>query len=54
LLAAGEQVFHILGLKAVAPASLTKVVTPQPDGTQTFPAQAAKASNIDGLMSLPR
>jgi hypothetical protein len=52
LLVAGERVFHILGLKAVAPASLTKAATPQPDGVLTYPAQAAKASNIDALMSL--
>jgi uncharacterized protein (DUF488 family) len=38
LLAAGERVFNILGPKNVAPASLTKVATPQPDGTLTYPA----------------
>ena len=51
LLAAGERVFHILGPDAVAPASLTKVATPQPDGVLTYPAQAAKASDMDGSMS---
>jgi transposase len=30
--------FHILGLKAVAPASLTKGAIPQPDGVLTYPA----------------
>jgi uncharacterized protein (DUF488 family) len=53
LLVAGERVFHILGPKTVAPASLTKVATPQADGALTYPAQAAKASNIDGSMSRP-
>src|SRR5450759_693274 len=53
LLVAGERVFHILGPKTVAPASLTKVATPQSDGALTYPAQAAKASNIDGSMSQP-
>jgi uncharacterized protein (DUF488 family) len=53
LLVAGERVFHILGPDAVAPASLTKVVTPQPDGALTYPTRAAKASNIDGSMSQP-
>jgi uncharacterized protein (DUF488 family) len=48
LLAAGERVFHILGPAAVAPASLTKVATPQPDGALTYPAQASKASEMDG------
>ena len=53
LLIAGERVFHILGLKAVEQASLTKGATPQPDGVLTYPAQAAKASNTDGSMSQP-
>jgi uncharacterized protein (DUF488 family) len=43
LLVAGERVFHILGPKVVAPASLTKSATPHPDGALTYPAQAAKA-----------
>jgi hypothetical protein len=38
LLVAGESVFHILGPDSVAPASLTKVATPRPDGTLTYPA----------------
>jgi uncharacterized protein (DUF488 family) len=38
LLVAGERVFHILGPNAVAPASLTKAATPQPDGALTYPA----------------
>jgi uncharacterized protein (DUF488 family) len=37
LLVAGERVFHILGPNAVAPASLTKAATPQPDGTLIYP-----------------
>ena len=41
LLAAGERVFHILGPKAVTPASLTKGATAQPDGTLTYPAKIA-------------
>jgi uncharacterized protein (DUF488 family) len=44
LLIAGDRVFHILGPKAVVPASLTKAVTQQPDGALTYPAQAAKTS----------
>jgi hypothetical protein len=52
-LVASERVFHILGPKPVAPASLTKVATPHPDGTLTYPARAAKASNMDGSMSCP-
>ena len=38
LLVAGERVFHILGPNAVAPASLTKAATRQPDGALTYPA----------------
>jgi uncharacterized protein (DUF488 family) len=48
LLVAGEQVFHILGPNAVAPAVLTKGVTRQPDGALTYPAQAAAAGKTDG------
>jgi uncharacterized protein (DUF488 family) len=47
LLVAGERVFHILGPDAIAPACLTKVATPQPSGVLTYPARAAKASNVD-------
>ena len=53
LLVAGERVFHILGPKVVSPASLTKGATLMPDGVLTYPAQMAKASNIDGSMSQP-
>jgi uncharacterized protein (DUF488 family) len=53
LLVAGERVFHILGPKAVSPASLTKGATPMPDGVLTYPAQAAKSSKIDGSMLQP-
>jgi uncharacterized protein (DUF488 family) len=40
LLVADARVFHILGRDSVAPASLTKAATPQPDGTLTYPARA--------------
>ena len=53
LLIAGERVFHILGPKTVTSASLTKVATPQADGALTYPAQPAKASNIDSSMPQP-
>jgi uncharacterized protein (DUF488 family) len=53
LLVAGESVFHILGPKTVSPAILTKGATPMPDGVLIYPAQAAKASNIDGSMLQP-
>lgn len=52
LLVAGERVFHILGPKAVALASLTKGVTPLPDGALVYPARAANAS-MDGSTSRP-
>jgi uncharacterized protein (DUF488 family) len=38
LLAAGEQVFHILGRQEVTPASLTKAATLQADGTLIYPS----------------
>ena len=38
LLIAGERVFHILGPKAVTPASLTKGAILQPGGVLTYPA----------------
>src|SRR5450756_1102095 len=38
LLVAGERVFHILGPGKSAPATLTKVATPRPDGAVTYPA----------------
>ena len=38
LLIAGERVFHILGPKAVTPASLTKGAISQPGGVLTYPA----------------
>jgi uncharacterized protein (DUF488 family) len=52
LLVAGEQVFHILGPKAVAPASLTRAATQRPDGALTYPALAVKASNINNVTPL--
>ena len=38
LLAAGEDVFHILGAGKVVPASLTPAARPRPDHTLTYPA----------------
>ena len=46
LLAAGEQVFHILGPDAIAPAILTKGAAPQRDGTLTYPAQMLTANTV--------
>ena len=46
LLVAGESVFHILGSKAVSPASLTKGATPMPNGVLTYPAEAEKTSKL--------
>jgi uncharacterized protein (DUF488 family) len=43
LLAAGEQVFHILGPHSVTPASLTKGAALQSDGAPTYPARAGAA-----------
>ena len=43
LLAAGEQVFHILGPGKVAIASLTPGASPGPKDTLTYPPQAAEA-----------
>jgi len=39
LLAAGEDVFHILGPGKVVPATLTPAVRPGPQSTLTYPAQ---------------
>jgi len=41
LLAAGDQVFHILGPKSIAPAKQTPAARPGPDGTLVYPAAAA-------------
>ena len=46
LLVAGESVLHILGSKAVSPASLTKGATPMPNGVLTYPAEAKKTSKL--------
>jgi Protein of unknown function, DUF488 len=40
LLVADARVFHIFGRDSVAPASLTKAATPQPDGALAYPARA--------------
>jgi uncharacterized protein (DUF488 family) len=53
LLVAGEQVFHILGPGKIAPATLTKVARPQPDGALTYPPEMAKVSSMNDSMSLP-
>lgn len=39
LLAAGDQVFHILGAGKLTQATLTKVARPQADGTLTYPPE---------------
>ncbi|MCL4768095.1 MAG: DUF488 domain-containing protein [Hyphomicrobiaceae bacterium] len=39
LIAAGEQVFHILGENAVHPATMTASARPQPDGTIVYPPE---------------
>ncbi|HWC93364.1 MAG TPA: DUF488 domain-containing protein [Pseudolabrys sp.] len=44
LLAAGDQVFHILGPKSVAPAKQTPAARPGPGGTLIYPALAAPLS----------
>jgi uncharacterized protein (DUF488 family) len=40
LLASGEQVYHILGANAAAPATLTKSAVLRPDGKLTYPASS--------------
>ncbi len=47
LLAAGKQVSHILGPGKIAPATLTKVARPQPDGALTYPPEPTKVSSLD-------
>jgi hypothetical protein len=47
LIAAGERVFHILGPKAVTPASLTKGVTPRPDGADLSGSSGENERRID-------
>jgi len=41
LLAAGEQVFHIMGPGKVTPATMTPGAQPGPDGTLIYPAEMA-------------
>jgi uncharacterized protein (DUF488 family) len=44
LLAAGEQVFHIMGPGKILPATLTKVAKPQAEGTLSYaPSEAAES-----------
>jgi uncharacterized protein (DUF488 family) len=45
LLAAGEQVFHIMGPGKILQATLTKVATPHADGTLTYPPPEATESS---------
>ncbi len=49
LLTAGEQVFHILGPGKIAPASLTKVAKPLPDGVLIYPAEARNRATSELL-----
>jgi len=44
LLAAGDQVFHILGPKSIAPAKQTPAARPGPGGTLIYPALVTPAS----------
>jgi hypothetical protein len=46
LLAAGEDVFHILGPGEVVPASLTPGARPRPEGTLTYPAPPADEETL--------
>lgn len=50
LLAAGEQVLHILGPGKIVQATLTKAARPQPDGTLTYPPEAAEVNGLDDPM----
>lgn len=50
LLAAGEQVFHILGPGKIVQATLTKAARPQPVGTLTYPSEAAEVNGLDDSM----
>jgi uncharacterized protein (DUF488 family) len=51
LLAAGEQVFHIMGPGKIAQATLTKVARPHSDGTLTYPGTTE--ANIINDSTLP-
>lgn len=42
LLIAGEQVFHILGLGKIVPASLTKLARPHPGGALIYPTPSSE------------
>jgi uncharacterized protein (DUF488 family) len=50
LLGAGELVFHILGPRKIAQAAMTKAARPQPDGTLTYPSEAAEVNGLDNSM----
>ncbi len=39
LIAAGEEVFHILGEGHIEPARMTPAAKPQPNGTLTYPKE---------------
>jgi uncharacterized protein (DUF488 family) len=51
LLAASENVFHILGPHKMVPAMLGEAARPQPSGALTYPAEAAQASKLDDARS---
>jgi uncharacterized protein (DUF488 family) len=46
LLAAGEQVFHIMGPGKIAHATLTKAARPHSDGMLTYPPEAIQVNGI--------
>ena len=54
LLAAGEQVFHIMGPGKIVQATSTKAARPQADGTLTYPPlEATEVNGIDDSMPPP-
>ena len=53
LLAAGEQVFHIMAPGKIAQATLTKAARPHSDGTLTYPPEAIQVNGISDLTPPP-
>jgi uncharacterized protein (DUF488 family) len=53
LLAAGEQVFHIMGPGKIAQATLTKATSPHSDGTLTYPSEQIQVNGISDSTSPP-
>jgi uncharacterized protein (DUF488 family) len=53
LLAADEQVFHILGPGKIVPASLTKAARSHPAGTLAYPAETANATSGNDSTASP-